>query len=250
METKINVPTSLDGIKLSEYQDLIKTQSMSNDEEFIAQKMISLFCGIPLNEVVKIKLSSVNELIEHFSKLFSTKPNLQEVIVLDGVKYGFIPSLEDISYGEYIDLENSLQDWSQYHRALSVLYRPITGQVKRMYTIEDYEPSEARETVFKNAPVSVAISATVFFLSFRDRVIKDYPSLFGDGSEENERDFSSKGQFAKKWGFYSSIYAIAQGKLGDFDEVTSMGLFKCLTYLTFEKEKKEIEQQELNKLRK
>ena len=163
METKINVPTSLDGIKLSEYQDLIKTQSMSNDEEFIAQKMISLFCGIPLNEVVKIKLSSVNELIEHFSKLFSTKPNLQEVIVLDGVKYGFIPSLEDISYGEYIDLENSLQDWSQYHRALSVLYRPITGQVKRMYTIEDYEPSEARETVFKNAPVSVAISATVFF---------------------------------------------------------------------------------------
>ena len=163
METKINVPTSLDGIKLSEYQDLIRTQSMSNDEEFIAQKMISIFCGIPLDEVVKIKLSSVNELIEHFSKLFSTKPDLQDVIVLDGVKYGFIPSLEDISYGEYIDLENSLQDWSQYHRALSVLYRPITGQVKHMYTIEDYEPSEARETVFKNAPVSVAISATVFF---------------------------------------------------------------------------------------
>ena len=78
-----------------------------------------------------------------------------------------------------------------------------------------------------------------------------YPQLFKRTDEEDgDKDFSSRGQFAKQWGWYTSIYAIADGDLTRFDSVTRLNVLQCLTYLTFEKQKNEIEQQELNKIRK
>jgi hypothetical protein len=89
-------------------------------------------------------------------------------------------------------------------------------------------------------------------LEFRKRIINSYDGLFGEGSEDEQEsisDFSETTQFGKQWGWYQSIYAIAKGDITKFDEVTRMGLLKCLTYLTFEKQKNEIEQRQLNKLK-
>jgi hypothetical protein len=90
-----------------------------------------------------------------------------------------------------------------------------------------------------------------FFLDFRKRVIKRYPKLYGDGTNKDEEgrilDFDARTQFGKKWGWYSSIYGLAKGDLTKYDEVTKYGLFKCLTYLSFEAEKNEIEVMELKK---
>jgi hypothetical protein len=38
MKLEINVPTSLNEISLKSYQEFLKVQQSSNDEEFIAQK--------------------------------------------------------------------------------------------------------------------------------------------------------------------------------------------------------------------
>jgi hypothetical protein len=87
-------------------------------------------------------------------------------------------------------------------------------------------------------------------LEFRKRIVAGYDSLFRTtDSEESEGigDFSETAQFQKQWGWYQSIYALAKGDVSKFDEVTAMGLLKCLTYLTFEKQKMEIEQRQLNK---
>ena len=89
-------------------------------------------------------------------------------------------------------------------------------------------------------------------MEFRKRIIASYDGLFGERDEDEQEpvsDFSETTQFAKRWGWYQSIYAIAKGDITKFDEVTRMGLLKCLTYLTFEKQKIEIEQRQLNKLR-
>ena len=87
-------------------------------------------------------------------------------------------------------------------------------------------------------------------MEFRKRITDGYDSLFRTrDSEEPEGlgDFSEGTQFSKQWGWYQSIYALAKGDVTKFDEVTTMGLLKCLTYLTFEKQKNEIEQRQLNK---
>jgi hypothetical protein len=165
MKVDLLLPTSLSEIPLSRYQDFIAMKEKSNDEEFIAQKMIQIFCGIKLNEVAQIRLKDLNELIDHFSKIFSEKPKLKTKFKIKNIEFGFIPKLDDITLGEYVDLENHLKSWETYHKAMAVMYRPITNAIGQKYLIEDYEPNEEMQNLMRNAPLDVAISASVFFWS-------------------------------------------------------------------------------------
>tara|TARA_R100000951_G_scaffold111057_1_gene109631 strand:- start:342 stop:1097 length:756 start_codon:yes stop_codon:yes gene_type:complete len=164
MKLDITLPTSLSEIPLSRYQQFIEMKDKSNDEEFIAQKMIQIFCGIKLGEVAKIKMKHLNELIAHFTKVFSEKPQLVRKFKIKDLEFGFIPRFDDITFGEYVDLENYLKDWKTYHKALSVMYRPIKTTFKDKYEIVDYEPNEDMQDLMKYAPLDVAISSS-FFLS-------------------------------------------------------------------------------------
>ena len=172
MEIKINVPKDLSEITLKQYQDFLKIQSKNDDEEFIAQKMISIFCGITMLEVLKIRLTSLNELIEHFTTIFSAKSELVERFTLNGVEYGHIPKLEDMSFGEYIDLETNLATFDNYHVAMSAFYRPIKNKVKHMHSLEDYEPSEEKQRTMLDMPLDVAIGATVFFYNLETELLR------------------------------------------------------------------------------
>ena len=163
MKLDLLLPTSLSEIPLSRYQNFIKTKEASNDEEFIAQKMIQIFCGIDLKDVGKIKMKHLNELIAHFTKVFSEKPKLIRQFKIKNIEFGFIPKLDEITFGEYVDLEHHLQNWSTYHKAMAVMYRPIKERQKDKYSIVDYEPSEDMQELMKFAPLDVAISSSVFF---------------------------------------------------------------------------------------
>jgi hypothetical protein len=171
MKVEINIPTSLDEIPLKRYQDFIKVQQNSNDEELIAQKMIEIFCGIDLKDVVKIKVTDLNDLIEHFGKLFSERPELKRTFKLGEYEFGFIPNLEEITFGEYVDLDSHIQSWENYHKAMAVLYRPIKTRRKENYEIIDYEPNPDIQELMKFAPLSVAISASLFFYNLEKELL-------------------------------------------------------------------------------
>ena len=172
MKLDLLLPTSLSEIPLSRYQQFIKTKEASNDDEFIAQKMIQIFCGIDLKDVGKIKMKHLNELIAHFTKVFSEKPKLIRQFKIKDVEFGFIPKLDEITFGEYVDLEHHLQNWKTYHKAMAVMYRPIKEKHKNTYTIVDYEPNEDMQDLMKFAPLDVAISSSVFFWTIGTELLK------------------------------------------------------------------------------
>jgi len=172
MKLDLLLPTSLSEIPLSRYQQFIKTKEASNDDEFIAQKMIQIFCGIDLKDVGKIKMKHLNELIAHFTKVFSEKPKLIRQFKIKDVEFGFIPKLDEITFGEYVDLEHHLQNWKTYHKAMAVMYRPIKEKHKNTYTIVDYEPNEDMQDLMKFAPLDVAISSSVFFWTIGAELLK------------------------------------------------------------------------------
>ena len=172
MKLDILLPTNLSEIPLSRYQEFIAMKEKSNDEEFIAQKMIQIFCGMKLGEVAKIKMKHLNELIAHFTKVFSEKPQLIRKFKIKDIEFGFIPKFDDISFGEYVDLENYMKDWKTYHKALSVMYRPIKNTNKDKYEIVDYEPNEDMQDLMKFAPLDVAISSSFFLSSLGIELLK------------------------------------------------------------------------------
>ena len=171
MKLDILLPTSLSEIPLSRYQKFIEMKEQSNDEEFIANKMIQIFCGIELKEVMQIKVKELNGLIKHFTDVFSEKPQLVRQFKIKDIEFGFIPKIDDISFGEYVDLEHHFQNWSTYHKAMAVMFRPIKEKHGDKYTIVDYEPNEDMQELMKFAPLDVAISASVFFWSIAKELL-------------------------------------------------------------------------------
>ena len=75
-------------------------------------------------------------------------------------------------------------------------------------------------------------------MRFRNGVKSDFPSLFGSTEEQG---YTSEENFGRKWGWYQSIYTLAKGDALRFDEATALPLYQALTYLSFEKEKNELE---------
>jgi|LakMenEpi08Jun12_1017391.scaffolds.fasta_scaffold00035_23 hypothetical protein len=171
MRIEIDVPSSISEIPLANYQKFLKVQQNSNDEEFIAQKMIEIFCGIELKDVVKMKLNSINDLVLHFNEIFSVKPKFQPRFKIGGMEYGFIPDLENISFGEYVDLDNYLSNWDDYHKAMAVMYRPITETRKDKYNIFEYNGASEFSDAMKYAPMDVAIGASVFFWTLGNELL-------------------------------------------------------------------------------
>ena len=175
MKLEINIPTNLSEIPLKSYQEFLRVQADSNDEEFIAQKMIEIFCGIELKDIVKMKLTSLNELIAHFTKLFSEKPKFQNKFKIQTndreIEFGFIPELEAITFGEYIDLENHLTKWTDYHKAMAVMYRPIIQRQKDKYDILPYEPNLDFQELMKFAPLDIVLASSVFFWSLENELL-------------------------------------------------------------------------------
>ena len=171
MKLDILLPTSLSEIPLCRYQKFIEMKEQSNDEELIANKMIQIFCGIELKEVMQIKVKELNGLIKHFTDVFSEKPQLVRQFKIKDIEFGFIPKIDDISFGEYVDLEHHFQNWSTYHKAMAVMFRPIKEKHGDKYTIVDYEPNEDMQELMKFAPLDVAISASVFFWSLGSELL-------------------------------------------------------------------------------
>lgn len=149
----------------------------TNDDEFMAQKMIEIFCGIKLKEIVNLKMTEVNKLILHFNELFSHTPKLIPTFKIGELEFGFITNLEDISFGEYVDLESNLKSWETYHKAMAVMYRPIKRKAKskvkgeETYEIQQYTGADEFAELMKYAPLDVVLGSSVFFWSLGNELL-------------------------------------------------------------------------------
>jgi hypothetical protein len=141
MKVKIQMPSSLADIKLSQYQKFIRTTDGKEDVNFINRQLVSIFCHIKDEYIGQIRKADYDEMIEQVTNILNTQSaQLQTIIKHNGIDYGFIPkNFEDITVSELADLDNYIKDVQTYDKAMSVLYRPIKTKLKKQYLIEDYE---------------------------------------------------------------------------------------------------------------
>ena len=161
MKIEVIIPNDLSEITLDQYQRFLKIQENNTDEKFLTSKMIEIFCGIKLPEVLKMRVNDVALITNILTEMFENIPQLVQRFKMNGVEYGFIPDLDDMSLGEYIDLDTYLGDWENIHRAMAVLYRPIKNKSGNRYNIKDYDGKGFED--LKDMPLDAVLSSIVFF---------------------------------------------------------------------------------------
>jgi len=161
MNVNITIPTDLSEITLRQYKHFLKIQKGVDDDGFLNAKIIEIFCNMKLTNVMRLKFNDTELIVKKLTKMFDQKPNLVSNFKLDKVNYGFHPQLDNLTLGEYIDLDTFIGDWENIEKAMAVLYRPIVNKVKDKYTIEEYKLGVDQEML--DMPMDAVLSS-IFFL--------------------------------------------------------------------------------------
>ena len=169
---KISVPTHINDITLEQYQRFALINTEEQDKEFFMFKTIEIFCGVDIALVSKMRLKDAESISNEVLDVLQQNVPFTNKFELDGVKYGFIPDLQAISLGEFIDLEEGLSKDKDFHKAASVMFRPIVKEFGELYTIDGYEASTEMHHVMKQAPVGVISAAIVFFYNIANELLK------------------------------------------------------------------------------
>ena len=168
MNITINIPEALNEVTLKQYQKWLKISDGKEMDNFLQQKMIEIFCDIPLKSVLQIKATDINQICEDITKLFQQEPKFINRFTLNNKEFGFIPKLDDMTFGEYVDLDTYLADWEIMHKAIGVLFRPITFSKKEKYLVEDYESSDKYDMT--NTTLDIVFGSLVFFYNLRNEL--------------------------------------------------------------------------------
>lgn len=163
------IPQKWTEVGLGQYQTFMTESKDIEDANTLDLIAISSFTGLSMRMIEKIRKADIEAVKTHLSTLAKKKLNttLNTIIEIDGVEYGFHPKLKDITLGEFIDLDNLLEDaWKNMHTIMAILYRPIVKRNKKKYKIEEYDSEECfnRAELFKtNLSVATVNGAANFF---------------------------------------------------------------------------------------
>lgn len=162
---QVTIPNSLKEITLRQYKKFLKISDKAESDEksqvFLQSKLIEIFCKIPLEKVLKLKIKDTEEIASIIYTMFDEKPKLITRFKLDKIDYGFHSKLDDMSLGEYIDLDLNIGDWDNIEKAMAVLYRPVVSKLKDKYNIAEYKVGN--EEAMLDMPMDAVMSSIFFF---------------------------------------------------------------------------------------
>tara|TARA_B110000908_G_scaffold171765_1_gene235796 strand:+ start:9572 stop:10141 length:570 start_codon:yes stop_codon:yes gene_type:complete len=154
---KVQFPEHINELTVEQYQRYLKVDT--EDVTFSILKAAEIFLGIPLRTALTMQSDGFFTMMSELLEMIGQKNQLTPIVEYRGIEYGFITNIEEMTLGEYVDLDEYLSDMDTLHKTVAVLYRPITQKLKERYTIEPYEPNDG----YKDFPLGVALGALVFF---------------------------------------------------------------------------------------
>lgn len=167
------IPENINEITLSQYMDFDKSNKEDSDNEFLIHRIINIFCGIRMKDCLNIPLDEAEDIADTIAGVLQQESKLKTRFTHNNVEYGLIPNLSKITLGEYVDLEEYLKDTQTLHKAMAVLYRPVTKSFKDLYDIKPYTSANEHCEEFKSMPCGIATAATVFFWSLSKELLTD-----------------------------------------------------------------------------
>ena len=166
MNIEINIPEKLSDITLKQWQE-ISSIDPDADADFQAMRVLNIVYGLNGRDIKKLKSKDIAKLVDAVTACLNEKPELVREFSLDGVEYGLIPNLDEMTGGELFDLDtNSTKE--KYHLLMSILFRPIANrQIGDRYQLESYTGTKD----MSHMRADVAIGVLAFFLTLGEDLI-------------------------------------------------------------------------------
>jgi hypothetical protein len=170
---KIILPESIHDITLHQFQlynELLERTDL--DEYQFNKRKIQIFTGLERNRIELISAIDYKEIVEQIDKALNQTVEFQPTFFIKDVEFGFIPNLDKMTQGEFIDISNYGTDVNEMHKLMAVLFRPIKKKdALGNYEIINYKGTEQYANIMKHTPLSIVNGALVFFSSLANELV-------------------------------------------------------------------------------
>jgi hypothetical protein len=165
-EISIIVPKDWSAITLKKYLELQHDlKAYGDNENAVTAALLHHLCGVDVSWMSQIDLDTFIKIKKDLSKFINEiELPLQRFITINGVEYGFEPNLSQMSYGAYVDISayETLTIDKNWGNIMSILYRPVTTKVGKLYDIQPYT-GELKGELFSEVGMDVHFGALFFF---------------------------------------------------------------------------------------
>ena len=157
--------SSWEEVTLEKWLKLIDFHNGTKTKE--AEETIAALSNIPKDLIKQLELKDVAAIMSKIAELQAEHDSsLKKIVEIDGVRYGFHPNLDEITLGEYADLETMIKNDIEKNmpEVMAILFRPIVEEQNNIYTIKAYDGNiSIRAEEMKKMPAEQVQSALVFF---------------------------------------------------------------------------------------
>ena len=189
-----NLITSWADVTLEKWIELIAAQTGTKTKE--ARETIAAMSDIPKSLINEMALKDVAIIMGKLGEIQAEKnTELKKIIEIEGQFYAFHPNLDELSLGEYADIETFIKAGleKKMPEIMAVLFRPITEREKDVYTIAAYDGKiTLRAEKMKQMSAGQVQSALVFFWHFVINLSKIMPSFLVERTQEIAKDWQMK----------------------------------------------------------
>lgn len=149
-------------LPLKKYNQILEILKSDEEELDIQVKVLSILTDIAEEDLYNMKLDKYHSLVEGMSFLYepckAKKKHLPKTITINGKQYQFLKKIEDMTAGQYIDIQSYYKENLGYEYIMSTLVIPV-GYKK--YS-EGYNMGEVINDIM-NIDIQTAVDVCFFF---------------------------------------------------------------------------------------
>ena len=182
-----NLINSWADVTLEKWLQIIDIKGESKTKE--AEETIAALTDMPKQLIKELSIKDVAVIMGKVAEMQANEDSsLKRIIEIEGVEYGFHPDLDEITLGEYADLETMIKNGVEGNmpELMSILYRPVTEKGDNgVYTIAAYDGKiSIRAEEMKKMSAEQVESALRFFFAFVTELSEILPSYLMERMQE------------------------------------------------------------------
>lgn len=177
-EIELTIPTDWADVPLRKYLAFSnELKNYEDDDEATTAIILYHLCGLEPTYLHGLSVADYAMLKGELSTFMNKiEFDLQRIITIDGIEYGFEPNLSNMAYGAYADITQykDIRIDSNWPKIMNILYRPVTNKKGDMYSIKPYD-GNTDYGKWLNVGMDVNFGALFFFVNLSTDLVKSIP---------------------------------------------------------------------------
>jgi hypothetical protein len=174
---KVQLPENISEITLGQFQRYQELITRDIDLMNFTKRKISIFTKIPFKDLANVRATDFERLSKQIDIALDTPASFQNRFKLNNIEFGFITDFDEITAGEFADIEKYQDGIENLNKVMAVLFRPVIKKEGIRYEIESYAGTKKYAEILKEMPLSIVNGALVFFLNLANE-LEDYTQKY------------------------------------------------------------------------